>query len=340
MVGPHPRLASGDDRSRARTLAIAFAAAAAMIAATASPRAADYPEREIRVVVPFAAAGTTDIVTRILFNEISRSLGRNIIIDNRPGAGGNIGLDQVAKSAPDGYTLVVADPTTSLPANVTLFPDLKFHPVRDLTPAAGFGFTGAAVIVTNSLPVSSFAEFVALARSRPKQLLYGSTGNGSPGHLNGELLSRRLGIETVHVPYRNGAQGTTDLLTGRIQFWVAPIPTRLEQIRQGQLRVLAVAGVERSRDLPEVPTIQELGFGTFDASTAYAVFAPKGVSREIIRQLNSEIAKALHNEDIAKKLRAAGVEPKLFQPAELTALLEAEIEQWAQIINSANLQVR
>jgi tripartite-type tricarboxylate transporter receptor subunit TctC len=336
---------SGDDGSirvaSGRKRAIAFAVAAAMVTATPlSPWAADYPHREIRVVVPFAAAGTTDIVTRILFNEISRSLGRSIIIDNRPGAGGNIGLDQVAKSAPDGYTLVVADPTTSLPANVTLFPDLKFHPIRDLTPAGGFGFTGAAVIVTKSLPVRSLRDFVTLARSRPNQLLYGSTGNGSPGHLSGELLSRLLGIETVHVPYRNGAQGTTDLLTGRIHFWVAPIPTRLEQIREGQLRVLAVAGTERSRDLPDVPTITEIGYGTFDASTAYAVFTPKGVSRDIIQQLTGEIAKALRNEDIANKLRTAGVEPKLYQPAEITALLEAEIEQWAQIIKSANVQVR
>jgi tripartite-type tricarboxylate transporter receptor subunit TctC len=320
---------------------MAFAVAAVMVAATSlSLWAADYPDREIRVVVPFAAAGTTDIATRILFNEISRSLGRNTIIDNRPGAGGNIGLDQVAKSAPDGYTLVVADPTTSLPANVTLFPDLKFHPVRDLTPIGGFGFTGAALIVTNSIPVKSFADFVAFARSRPKQLLFGSTGNGSPGHLSGELLSRVLGIDAVHVPYRNGAQGTTDLLTGRIHFWVAPIPTRLQQVREGELRVLAVAGTERSRDLPDIPTITELGFGAFDASTAYAVFAPKGVSRQIVQRLNGELAKALRNEDVANKLRAAGVEPKLSSPAEVTALLEAEIEQWARIIKSANIQIR
>jgi tripartite-type tricarboxylate transporter receptor subunit TctC len=319
---------------------VAFAVAAAMVAATPLSLRADYPDREIRVVVPFAAAGTTDIVTRILFNEISRSLGRTTIIDNRPGAGGNIGLDQVAKSAPDGYTLVVADPTTSLPANVTLFPDLKFHPIRDLTPVGGFGFTGAALIVTNSLPVKSFADFVAFGRSKPKQLLFGSTGNGSPGHLSGELLSRLLGIDAVHVPYRNGAQGTTDLLTGRIHFWVAPIPTRLQQLREGELRVLAVAGTERSQDLPDVPTIKELGFGAFDASTAYAVFAPKGVSRQIIQRLNGELAKALRNEDVANKLRAAGVEPKLSPPAEVTALLEAEIEQWARIIKSANIQIR
>jgi tripartite-type tricarboxylate transporter receptor subunit TctC len=324
-----------------RKLGPALAIATAMMSALSSlARAADYPERDIRVVVPFAAAGTTDIVTRILFDEISRSVGRTVIVDNRPGAGGNIGVDQVTKSQPDGYTLVVADPTTSLAANVTLFPNLKFHPVRDLAPAGGFGITGAAVIVTNSLPARTLQEFVALARSKPKQLLYGSTGNGSPGHLSGELLSRLLGIETVHVPYRNGAQGTTDLLTGRIHFWVAPIPTRLEQIRAGQLRVLAVAGNERSQDLPDIPTVEEIGFGAFNATTAYAVFAPRGVPDGIIRRLYAEIGKALRSEKVRVKLRAAGVEPKLSTPADVTQLLEAEIEHWARIIKSANIEAR
>jgi tripartite-type tricarboxylate transporter receptor subunit TctC len=324
-----------------RHLGRILAIAAAIIGALSLPlRAADYPERNIRVVVPFSAAGTTDIVTRILFDEISRSMGRTIIVDNRPGAGGNIGMDQVAKSEPNGYTLVVADPTTSLPANVTLFPNLKFHPVRDLAPVAGFGFTRAAVIVTDSLPAKTFQEFVALARSKPKQLLYGSTGNGSPGHLNGELLSRLVGIEAVHVPYRNGAQGTTDLLTGRIHFWVAPIPTRLNEIREGRLRALAVAGNERSPDLPDIPTVSETGFGPFDASTAYAVFAPKGMSGAILQRLHSEIGAALRSEQVSQKLRSAGVEPQLFAPEEVTHLLVGEIDQWARIIRSAGIQIR
>jgi tripartite-type tricarboxylate transporter receptor subunit TctC len=246
----------------------------------------------------------------------------------------------VAKVEPDGATLVVADPTTSLAANVTLFPHLKFHPVRDFAPVAGFGVTGGAVIAANSVAARTLAEFVALARSKPKQFLYGSTGNGSPGHLSGALLSRLLGIETIHVPYRNGAQGTTDLLAGRIHFWVAPIPTRLEQIRAGQLRVLAVAGNERSRELPDVPTVRESGFGAFDASTAYAVFAPRGVPGAIIAHLYGEIAKALRNEEVAEKFRAAGVEPKLLTPDEVTASLEAGIDQWARVIKSANIEVR
>jgi tripartite-type tricarboxylate transporter receptor subunit TctC len=215
--------------------------------------AADYPERPIRIVVPYAGAGTMDIAARILFERVARSIGQPVLIDNRPGAGGNIGTEQVAKSTPDGYTFVLGDPMTSLSANVSLMPNLGFNPLKDLVPVANFGATGVAVIVTPSLPVKTLPEFVEYAKSRPGQLLYGSTGNGSPGHLNGEILAKLLGIKAVHVPYRVGGQGTTDLLMGRIQFWLAQIPTRLEQVRNGQLRALAVAGGERSADLPDIP---------------------------------------------------------------------------------------
>ena len=224
--------------------------------------ASEYPNRSIRVVVPFAAAGVTDIVARILFDRIGQAIGQTIVIDDRPGAGGNIGVDQVAKSPPDGYTLVVADPSTSLAANVTLFPKLSFHPVKDLTPIAMLGSTGAVLIVTNSLPANSIGEFIALAKRKPSELMFGSTGNGTPGHLNGELFSQMVGIRTVHIPYRMGSQGTTDLMTGRIQFWIAPIPTRLEQINSGQLRALAVAGNDRSAICRESPRLRRAALVT------------------------------------------------------------------------------
>jgi len=302
-------------------------------------RALEYPNRSIRVVIPFAAAGVTDIVSRILFDRVAQSIGQPVIIDNRPGAGGNIGVDQVAKSPPDGYTLVVADPSSSLPANVTLFPKLGFHPVKDLVPIAGFGTTGAAVIATKSLPVGSIREFVAFAKSKPGELMFGSTGIGSPGHLNGELFSRHVGIKAVHVPYRVGSQGTTDLLTGRIHFWVAPIPTRLEQVRSGELRALAIAGNDRSADLPAVPTIKESGFGDFDASTAYAVFAPSGTPTEVVNKLFVEIRHALDEDVTQKKLRAAGVEPKIGTAADVTRLLERQILQWADTIKNAGIAI-
>jgi tripartite-type tricarboxylate transporter receptor subunit TctC len=307
---------------------------------TTSPAsAADYPERPIRVVVPYAGAGTMDIAARILFERVAQTIGQPVLIDNRPGAGGNIGTEQVAKSAPDGYTLVLGDPMTSLSANVSLMPNLSFNPLKDLVPVANFGATGVAVIVTPSLPVQTLPEFVAYARTRPGQLLYGSTGNGSPGHLNGEVFAKLVGIKAVHVPYRVGGQGTTDLLMGRVHFWLAQIPTRLEQVRSGQLRALAVAGNARSADLPDVPTVKELGYGAFDASSAYAVFAPAGVPGGVIDRLYNAIRDALQDQRVVDSLRAAGLDSKLMDSAEVTRLLQDQIVRWADIVKAANIKV-
>ena len=193
--------------------------AACIFAATVpAAGAADYPTRAIRVVVPFAAAGVTDIVARVVFDFVGRNVGQTIVIDNRPGAGGTIAVEQVVNAEPDGYTVVMADPSGSLPANVTLYPNLKYHPVRNLAPIAIFGSTGAVLLVNNMLAVSSAQDLVALAKAKPDELTFASTGNGTPGHLNGELFSRLAGIKAVHVPYRVVGQGVTDLITGRISF--------------------------------------------------------------------------------------------------------------------------
>jgi tripartite-type tricarboxylate transporter receptor subunit TctC len=301
------------------------------LSAASSGSAAEYPERPIRVVVPYAGAGTMDIAARILFERVSQEIGQPVLIDNRPGAGGNIGIEQVAKSAPDGYTLVLGDPMTSLSANVSLMPYLSFNPLKDLVPVANFGTTGVAVIVAPSLPVKTLPDFVAYAKNRPGELLYGSTGNGSPGHLNGEIFAKLVGIEAVHVPYRVGGQGTTDLLMGRVHFWLAQIPTRLEQVRNGQLRALAVAGNERSVDLPDVPTVKELGYGDFDASSAYAVFAPAGVPSGVIAKLYNAIRDALQDERVVASLQAAGLEAKLMDSVDVTKLLQSQIVRWADI---------
>jgi tripartite-type tricarboxylate transporter receptor subunit TctC len=319
-----------------RLVALALLLAAWPLAAA---EAAAYPERPIHVIVPFAGAGTTDIATRILFDRIAHMIGQPIVIENRPGAGGNIGLDQAAKAQPDGYTLVVADPMTSFSANVTLLPNLGFNPLKDFVPIANFGSTGAAIIVTPSLPATTLAEFVTLAKARPGQLLYGSTGVGSPGHLNGEVFARLVGIKAVHVPYRNGGQGTTDLLAGRLHFWIAQIPTRLDQVRSGKLRALAVAGNERSPDLPDVPTVREAGFGDFDASSDYAVFAPAGTPRETIDRLYAEIRAALQDPVVVAKLKAAGLEPRLMESAQVTNVLQEQIARWADVIKDAHISV-
>jgi len=218
-------------------------------------------------------------------------------------------------------------------------PGLGYDPLKDLMPVVNFGSTGVAVIVTPSLPVKTLDEFVSYAKSRPGQLLYGSTGNGSPGHLNGEVFAKLVGIRAVHVPYRVGGQGTTDLLTGRIHFWLAQIPTRLEQVRNGQLRAIAVAGSERSADLPDIPTLKELGYGNFDASSTYAVFGPAGVPSDATRRLYDEVKNALEDEEIVKKLRTAGLEPKLMDSAQVRVMLQDQIARWAVIVKEANIKI-
>jgi tripartite-type tricarboxylate transporter receptor subunit TctC len=301
--------------------------------------ALDYPKQPIRVVVPFAAAGVTDIVARVVFDRIARTTNQTIVIDNRPGAGGTIAIEQVVNASPDGYTLVMADPSGSLPANVTLYPTLKYHPIRDLTPVAIFGNTGAVLLVNNDLPVKSAQDLVALGKSKPGELTFASTGVGTPGHLNGELFSRLAGLKAVHVPYRVVGTAVTDLVAGRIAFWIAPIPTMLQNVRQGQLKPLAVAGDQRSDDLPGVPTVQETGIGNFDASTTYALFAPPGTPRDYVNWLHIQIGRALEDETVQQKLRAAGVTPKIGAPGEITSMLESRIPEWADVIKSAGIRI-
>jgi tripartite-type tricarboxylate transporter receptor subunit TctC len=313
--------------------------AAAMVLAAGTARAADYPNRTVKVVVPFAAAGVTDIVARVVFDNVGRALNQSFVIDNRPGAGGTIAVEQTVKAPADGYTIVMADPSGSLPANVTLYPKLSYDPVRDLAPIAIFGTTGANLLVPAASPARTAQELVAMAKEKPGELTFASTGIGTPGHLNGELFSRLAGIKTVHVPYRVVGQAVTDLVAGRIAFWIAPIPTMLQNVRQEQLRALAVAGDARSVDLPGVPTIKETGIGDFDASTTYAVFAPAGTPKDVIGKLHAEIGKALDDPEVQDKLRKAGVLPKLGAPEEITRMMRQRIPQWADVIKSAGITI-
>ncbi len=325
-------------RSIWKVLRLIAGVSSVMLTPMAAP-AQDYPSRTIRVVVPFAAAGVTDIVARVVFDSVSRAVGHVIVIDNKPGAGGTIAVEQVVNAQPDGHTLVMADPSGSLPANVTLYPNLKYHPIRNLAPIAIFGTTGAVLLTNNELPVTTAPELVALGKSKPGELTFASTGVGTPGHLNGELFSGLAGIKTVHVPYRVVGQAVTDFVAGRIAFWIAPIPTMLQNVRQGQLRPLAVAGEQRSSDLPGIPTVKETGIGDFDASTTYAVFGPAGTPNNAIERMHAEIKRALDDETVQQKLRAAGVVPGVGTPTEITAMLEHRIPQWADVIQSAGIKV-
>lgn len=312
--------------------------AALLLLVPLSARAADWPTRPIRIIVPFGASGVTDIVTRIVFDKVGQQVGQQVIVDNRPGAGGTIAVDIAVHAPPDGYTFIMADPSGSLPANVTLYPDLKYDPRKDLTPIAILGTTGAAVTVPASSPVKTLKDLVELAKQKPNELTYVSVGNGTPGHLNGELFSRLVGIKAVHVPYRIMSQAVTDIVAGRVSFWIVPIPGLLQHIKAGEVRALAVAGDSESSDLPGVKTVEEQGFGHFDASTTYALFGPAGTPKEISQKMHAEIAKALQSDVVQQKLRAAGVEPKIGSPEQVKAMLEERTPQWAEVIKSANIR--
>ena len=320
-----------------RNISVALFATLALLPLGAA-RAADWPTRPVRIIVPFAASGVTDIVTRIVFDKVGQQLGQQMIVDNRPGAGGTIAVDLAVHAAPDGYTFIMADPSGSLPANVTLYPTLKYDPRRDLTPVAIIGTTGAAVTVPASSPVKTLHDLVDLAKQKPGELTFVSVGNGTPGHLNGELFSRLVGIKATHVPYRIMSQAVTDIIAGRVSFWIVPIPGLLQHIKAGEVRALAVAGDTESPDLPGVKTVEELGFGHYDASTTYALFGPAGTPKDITGRMYEEIKKALDSPEVQEKLRKAGVEPKMGTPEQATKMLEERTPQWADVITSAGIR--
>jgi tripartite-type tricarboxylate transporter receptor subunit TctC len=279
------------------------------------------------------------VVTRIVFEKVSSILGQPAIIENRPGAGGTIAMAAVAASAPDGYTLVVSDPRGSLPAAASLYPNLSYDPQTSFEPIAMVGRSGAVLSVGKDFPARTLKELIDLARARPGELTFGSTGNGTPGHLNGELFTRLVGIDVVHVPYRVVSQAVTDLMTARISFWVSPVATVLSQLNAGQLRALAVAGKSRLPDLPDVPTIKESGFGDYDASTEYAFFAPAGTPAAAVESLGAAIGQALQDSDVRQRLAKAGVSPGLESPASVRATIARRVTELRDLITAAGIKV-
>jgi tripartite-type tricarboxylate transporter receptor subunit TctC len=318
------------------------AAALALTVSLALPGAASaqsWPAKPLRVVVPFTAASATDTIARIVAERLSAQFGQQLVVENRPGAGGTIAMGELARSAPDGYTIAIADPAGSLAAGVSLYPKLPYDPRISFVPVGQVGMSGAVLSVSPALPVKTIQEFVALAKARRGELTYGSAGNGSPGHLNGELFKRLVGIEAIHVPYRVGSQAVTDLMTGQISFWISPIATVLPQIQAGQLRPLAVAGDTRSPDLPDVPTIKETGLGDYNASTSYAFIVPAGAPQFVVDILQAELKRAVESPDVQQRLRAAGVEPQFAPAAEVRQTLARRIAQWADVIKGAGISI-
>ena len=305
--------------------------------AVAPSWAQDFPNRPVRVIVPFSPGGAVDGPTRVVAQELSKRLGQQVVIDNRPGAGATIGTDAVAKATPDGYTLLLASQTNAISA--TLYPKLSFNPIDDFAPISLIGREPGVVVVHPSLPVKTVQELVELARSQPDQIDYASSGNGSGQHLFAAQLFSMAGVKLNHVPYRGSGQATTDLIAGVVKVSVPGLAGMLPHIRSGKLRALAITGSHRSPQLPDVPTLAESGYPGYSAYVWLGLLAPKGTPTAIIDLLNREVVAALGTPEVKGYMANASIEALGSTPAEFGAFFRAERDTWARVIQTTGAKL-
>jgi tripartite-type tricarboxylate transporter receptor subunit TctC len=297
-----------------------------------------YPTRPVKLIIPFAAGSSSnDILGRQLAQRLSEAMGQQFVVENRPGAGGNLGSEVAAKSPPDGYTLLLGI-NGPLAISPSVYEKLGYDPVRDLAPVARFVVVPYALFIHPSVPAKNLKEFIALAKARPGELNFASSGSGGTPHLCGELLKTMAGINMVHVPYKAGAPAVMDLVGGQMQMYCSGITAVLQLVNSGKLRAISTATPNRSALLPGVPSAAESGLPGFDVASWIAVFAPAKTPEPIIRRLYDEIAKVTNDPEMQKSIVAQGAEPALMDPAQLGVYLKAEIAKWAKVVKAANVK--
>jgi tripartite-type tricarboxylate transporter receptor subunit TctC len=299
-------------------------------------RALDYPTRPIRFVVGYPAGGSTDIIARLIGQRLSERLGQQFVIENKPGAGNNIGTETVVKAEPDGYTVLLVNPANFI--NTTLYANLNFDFIRDIAPVASFLRVPNVMTVAKEVPAKTVAEFIAYVKANPGKVNLASSGNGTSVHLSGELFMALSGVKMLHVPYRGAAPATTDLLGNRVQVMFDNMPSIIGHIRSGALRALAVTTAERSPELPDVPTVGETISG-YEASALFGMGAPAKTPPEIIEKLNREINAVLAEPEIRKRLTELGGEPLIATPQAFGAMIKAETEKWEKVVKFAGIKV-
>jgi tripartite-type tricarboxylate transporter receptor subunit TctC len=298
-----------------------------------------YPTRPVTLMVGFAPGGGTDTAARIVAKQLSANLGQQVVVENRPGAGGNIATELVARATPDGHLIALAS-IGSLTVAPYLVAKLPYDPRRDLAPITkGVSFANV-LVVHPSLQVTTLAEFVALARAKPGTIAYGSSGVGGAGHLAGELLRQMARIDIVHVPYKGGGPAMTDLLGGTVQSIFASAPSALPHVKAGKIHALATTGPTRSASLPEVPTIAESGFPGYDATNWYAFVGPGRMPRELVDRLNRELGQVLRTPEVRNLLLASGMEPEPSTPEELAKHIDSQLALWGRVVKEAGIQAQ
>jgi tripartite-type tricarboxylate transporter receptor subunit TctC len=297
-----------------------------------------YPSKPIHIVAPFPPGGPVDILSRTIGNKLAQTLGQPVVVDNRAGAGGNIGADAVAKSAPDGYTLLMGFVGTHA-INPSLYGKMPYDNVKDFEPVTLVAVVTIVLVVNPSVPATSINELIALARSKPGELTFGSPGHGTPQHLAGELFNSIAGVQMLHVPYKGAVPALTDLLGGQLSMIFSSMPPALPHIKNGKLRALGVTSATRSPATPELPTIAESGLKGYVVNNWYGILAPRGTPKEIVAKLNAEIVKILKMPDVKESLSAQGAEPFTSTPQQFAVYIKEETEKWAKIIKYSGVQV-
>jgi tripartite-type tricarboxylate transporter receptor subunit TctC len=310
--------------------------ATGLLAAALTAHAQIYPAKPVRIVVGFAAGGPTDVAGRLLSQKLTEKWGQPVVVEPRTGAGGNIAAEFVAKSAPDGYTLLL--PAFAHAVNPSLYANLPFDTEKDFVPVALLTTSANLFAVHPSVPARNLRELIALAKAKPGQLTYGSAGVASASHLAGELLNSMAGIKITHIPYKGAAPASVDLVGGHISAAFPSISLAAEHAKAGRLRLLGIASLKRADSLPEVPTIAEAGVPGFEVLSWYGLLAPAGTPAEIITRLNQDVTRGLNEADSVERIRAIGAEPMKSTPAEFGAFLRKEIAKWAGVIRTANVR--
>ena len=312
------------------------ALAAATLAGGAFAQA--FPSKPIRVFVPFPPGGGTDIIAREVTQKVAANTGWTFVIENKPGAGGNLGVDAAAKSPPDGYTIVLGQ-TSNLAINPTLYARMPYDSLKDLAPIVHVADAPLVMVTGVTSPYKTLADAVNAAKAKPGAVNFASPGNGTVAHLTSELFQKAANVKMQHVPYKGAAQALTDVISGTVELYMSSVPTLLGQIKQGKLRPLAVTSAKRVDDLPNVPTINESGYKGFDAVTWFGFLAPAGTPKDVVAKLNAEFNKALQQPDLRKKLGDEGADAAGGTPEKFAALIKDEIPRWGKVVKESGARI-
>ncbi|WP_020202856.1 MULTISPECIES: Bug family tripartite tricarboxylate transporter substrate binding protein [Cupriavidus] len=331
-------------RATLRLAALACAALCAPLALTALPTSAAhaaeaYPSRPIRLVVPFTPGGTTDILARLVALKLGEALGQTVVVDNRPGAGGNIGAEAVAKAAPDGYTLLMGTLGTQV-TNQFIYARMPYDSGKDFAPVTLVANSPNVLLTNATLPVKSVAELIALAKQQPGKLNYASTSTGGSPHLSGELLDSMAGVKMQHVPYKGAAPAMTDLLAGQVNLMYDNLPSALAQIQAGKVRALAVTTPQRAPVLPDVPTVAESGLPGYVVNSWFGLLAPAGTPAALVARIQQAVARILATPEVRQRVEQLGAVPGGDTPAAFAAVIRADTEKWSRVIKNAGIQAQ